>query len=315
MGKVIRSDKDGMQKIRAKDIVPGDIVEVSVGDKVPADLRIIEILSTVLRIDQSILTGESVSVIKHNEPVPDPRAVNQDKKNIIFSGTNVATGKARGVVIGTGLETAIGRIRTEMTETEEIRTPLQQKLDEFGEQLSKVISVICVAVWAINIGHFNDPAHGGSWVKGAIYYFKIAVALAVAAIPEGLPAVITTCLALGTRRMAKKNAIVRSLPSVETLGCTSVICSDKTGTLTTNMMSVCKMFTFKSERETEEFEISGSTYEPVGTSSSTAGRSKAQTSPPWRRSRPSASCATTPPSTSTSTRTPSRRSERPPRLP
>ena len=264
MGKVIRSDKDGVQKIRAKDIVPGDIVEVSVGDKVPADLRIIEILSTVLRIDQSILTGESVSVIKHNEPVPDPRAVNQDKKNIIFSGTNVATGKARGVVIGTGLETAIGRIRTEMTETEEIRTPLQQKLDEFGEQLSKVISVICVAVWAINIGHFNDPAHGGSWVKGAIYYFKIAVALAVAAIPEGLPAVITTCLALGTRRMAKKNAIVRSLPSVETLGCTSVICSDKTGTLTTNMMSVCKMFTFKSERETEEFEISGSTYEPVG---------------------------------------------------
>ena len=111
--------------------------------------------------------------------------MNQDKKNLIFSGTNVAAGKARGVVIGTGLNTAIGRIRTEMVETEEMKTPLQQKLDEFGEQLSKVITLICIAVWAINIGHFNDPAHGGSWVKGAIYYFKIAVALAVAAIPEG----------------------------------------------------------------------------------------------------------------------------------
>merc|ERR1739846_234608 len=199
-----------------------------------------------------------------NEPVPDPRAVNQDKKNIIFSGTNVAAGKARGVVIGTGSNTAIGKIRDEMAETEEIKTPLQQKLDDFAEQLSKVISLICIAVWAINIGHFNDPAHGGSWIKGAVYYFKIAVALAVAAIPEGLPAVITTCLALGTRRMAKKNAIVRSLPSVETLGCTSVICSDKTGTLTTNMMSVCKMFTFADENNFEEFEISGSTYEPNG---------------------------------------------------
>jgi len=264
MGKVIRSDKEGVQKIRAKEMVPGDIVEISVGDKIPADIRIIEILSTTLRIDQSILTGESVSVIKHNEPIPDPRAVNQDKKNLIFSGTNVAAGKAKGIVIGTGLNTAIGRIRTEMVETEEMKTPLQQKLDEFGEQLSKVITLICIAVWAINIGHFNDPAHGGSWMKGAIYYFKIAVALAVAAIPEGLPAVITTCLALGTRRMAKKNCIVRSLPSVETLGCTSVICSDKTGTLTTNMMSICKMFVFKTEKSIDEFEISGSTYEPNG---------------------------------------------------
>ncbi|XP_037954767.1 calcium-transporting ATPase sarcoplasmic/endoplasmic reticulum type isoform X2 [Teleopsis dalmanni] len=268
MGKVVRQDKSGIQKIRAKEIVPGDIVEVSVGDKIPADIRITHIYSTTLRIDQSILTGESVSVIKHTDAIPDPRAVNQDKKNILFSGTNVAAGKAKGVVIGTGLNTAIGKIRTEMSETEEIKTPLQQKLDEFGEQLSKVISIICVAVWAINIGHFNDPAHGGSWIKGAIYYFKIAVALAVAAIPEGLPAVITTCLALGTRRMAKKNAIVRSLPSVETLGCTSVICSDKTGTLTTNQMSVSRMFIFDKVEGNDssflEFELTGSTYEPIG---------------------------------------------------
>ncbi|NXX45493.1 AT2A3 ATPase, partial [Tricholaema leucomelas] len=268
MGKVIRSDRSGLQRIRARDIVPGDIVEVAVGDKVPADIRIIEIRSTTLRVDQSILTGESVSVIKHADPIPDPRAVNQDKKNMLFSGTNIAAGRAVGVVIATGVYTEIGKIRNQMAETEPEKTPLQQKLDEFSQQLSKVIFLVCIAVWLINISHFSDPVHGGSWFRGAIYYFKISVALAVAAIPEGLPAVITTCLALGTRRMAKKNAIVRSLPSVETLGCTSVICSDKTGTLTTNQMSVCRMFIMDkvegAQCNLHEFSITGSTYAPEG---------------------------------------------------
>uniref|UniRef100_A0A673WHJ7 Calcium-transporting ATPase n=1 Tax=Salmo trutta TaxID=8032 RepID=A0A673WHJ7_SALTR len=268
MGKVYRSDRKNVQMIKAREIVPGDVVEVSVGDKVPADIRLVKINSTTLRVDQSILTGESVSVIKHTDAVPDMRAVNQDKKNMLFSGTNIASGKAIGVAVATGVSTEIGKIRDQMAATEQEKTPLQAKLDEFGEQLSKVISLICVAVWMINIGHFNDPVHGGSWIRGAVYYFKIAVALAVAAIPEGLPAVITTCLALGTRRMAKKNAIVRSLPSVETLGCTSVICSDKTGTLTTNQMCVTKMFIIdKVEGDSVSlgsFDISGSKYTPEG---------------------------------------------------
>lgn len=268
MAKVLRQGNGGVAAIRARELVPGDVVEVSIGDKIPADIRLTKILSTTLKIDQSILTGESVSVLKHTDPISDTKAVNQDKKNLLFSGTNVASGKARGVVVGTGTSTEIGKIRDEMADNEEERTPLQQKLDEFGEQLSKVISIICIVVWVININHFNDPVHGGSWFKGAIYYFKIAVALAVAAIPEGLPAVITTCLALGTRRMARKNAIVRSLPSVETLGCTSVICSDKTGTLTTNMMSVSRFFVVKdvvsNKASLHEFEASGSTYTPSG---------------------------------------------------
>ncbi|KAI6649214.1 Sarco/endoplasmic reticulum calcium ATPase isoform C [Oopsacas minuta] len=267
IAKVIRG-KQNVKQIRARNLVPGDMVDVSIGDQIPADIRLAKVFSTTLRVDQSILTGESLSVLKFTEPVDDPKALNQDKINILFSGTNVAGGKCRGIVVGTGLNTAIGKIRDSLKSAEEPRTPLQLKLDDFASQLSKLISIICLLVWLVNIGHFSDPSHGGSWIRGAIYYFKIAVALAVAAIPEGLPAVITTCLALGTRRMAKKNAIVRSLPSVETLGCTSVICSDKTGTLTTNQMCVKKFFTVERATDTDlsllEFDVEGTTYEPKG---------------------------------------------------
>jgi potassium/sodium efflux P-type ATPase len=248
----------------ASNLVPGDIVEIAVGGKVPADVRLAELLSSELRIDQSILTGESGSVGKDTSPVTVTKAVYQDKTNILFSGTVVAAGRGRGIVVGTGASTAIGRIRDAMVEAQEQETPLKQKLDQFGTFLSKAIAIICILVWVVNLPHFSDPLHG-SWFGGALYYFKIAVALAVAAIPEGLPAVVTTCLALGTRQMAKRNAIVRRLPSVETLGCTTVICSDKTGTLTTNQMSVVRVATIaNSAGKLQEFEVTGTSYAPEG---------------------------------------------------
>lgn len=250
----------------ATELVPGDIVEVSVGRKIPADMRMIEMLSNQLRVDQAILTGESCSVEKELESTKATNAVYQDKTNILFSGTVVVAGRARAVVVGVGTNTAMGSIRDSMLQTDDEVTPLKKKLDEFGTFLAKVIAGICVLVWIVNIGHFRDPAHGG-FLRGAIHYFKIAVALAVAAIPEGLPAVVTTCLALGTKRMARLNAIVRSLPSVETLGCTTVICSDKTGTLTTNMMSVSKVCVVHSVERgpmVSEYSVSGTTYAPEG---------------------------------------------------
>lgn len=247
--------------INATELVPGDIVHIRTGIQIPADMRIVDIESTSLRIDQAILTGESVSVPKETGTMKNP-TVNQDRKNIAFSGTDVAAGKAVGVVITTGKDTEIGKINASLQEDDDKKTPLSLKIEEFGEQLCKAIMWICILVWVINIGHFNDPIHGGSFIKGGIYYFKIAVALAVAAIPEGLPAVITTCLALGTRRMAKKNALVRKLPSVETLGCTSVICSDKTGTLTTNQMSVARFFVLRNKSGgLDKYQVSGDSYD------------------------------------------------------
>jgi len=220
--------------MESKLLVPGDIVKVIIGSNVPADIRLIELNSISFQVEEAPLTGESVSVHKQTEIVTEGDIL-QDQKNMIFSSTIVNYGSATGIVVFTGMKTAIGRVQEQVMEAaeEEEDTPLKKKLDDFGEKLSYLIGVVCLLVWLMNYKNFFDEIHG-SPIKGCIHYFKIAIALAVAAIPEGLPAVITTCLALGTRKMAQNNAIVRRLPSVETLGCTTVICSDKTGTLTKN---------------------------------------------------------------------------------
>ncbi|KAI0797816.1 calcium-transporting ATPase [Abortiporus biennis] len=259
--KVLRNGQ--LARIHAAELVPGDIISVSVGDKVPADCRILSISSGSFRVDQAILTGESISVHKSTSVVDDSRAVKQDMTNMLFSGTTIVNGNARAIVVFTGEKTAIGDIHKSITSQISEKTPLKRKLDDFGDMLAKVISVICILVWLVNIRHFWDPAHHGA-LKGAVYYFKIAVALAVAAIPEGLAAVITACLALGTKKMAQKNAIVRNLPSVETLGCTNVICSDKTGTLTTNQMSVSKFLVMSPNGSLQEYLVEGTTFSPIG---------------------------------------------------
>ncbi|KAI9484144.1 MAG: SERCA-type calcium-translocating P-type ATPase [Benjaminiella poitrasii] len=253
-----------LRKVRAEEVVPGDVIDVAVGDKIPADARVLSIQSSIFRVDQALLTGESVSVEKQVEEIKDEGAVKQDQCNMLFSGTTCVIGKARAVVVKTGGSTAIGDIHHSISSQISEKTPLKRKLDDFGDMLAKVITIICILVWVVNVRNFNHPSHNG-WLGGAVYYFKIAVALAVAAIPEGLAAVITACLALGTKRMAKRGAIVRSLPSVETLGCTSVICSDKTGTLTTNQMSVSRLaLVSNSTGELNDLAVDGTSYEPVG---------------------------------------------------
>ncbi|PSR92094.1 calcium-translocating P-type ATPase [Coniella lustricola] len=261
---VVRNDGH-VSRLKAELLVPGDIISVAVGDRIPADCRLLAIESNSFAVDQAILTGESESVGKDcRAVVQDSNAVKQDQVNMLFSGTTVVTGRAKAVVVLTGSNTAIGDIHESISAQISEPTPLKQKLNDFGDSLAKVITVICILVWLINIPNFKDPSHG-SWAKGAIYYLKIAVSLGVAAIPEGLAVVITTCLALGTRKMAAKNAVVRSLPSVETLGSCSVICSDKTGTLTTNQMSVNKIvYLNEAGTDLEELDVSGTTFEPKG---------------------------------------------------
>ncbi|XP_068667876.1 calcium-transporting ATPase 4, endoplasmic reticulum-type-like [Aristolochia californica] len=267
----VKRDGKVIPNLPAKELVPGDIVELRVGDKVPADMRVISLISSTVRVEQGSLTGESMAVNKTHHKVSEDADI-QGKECMVFAGTTVVNGSCLCLVTQIGMNTEIGKVHSQIHEAaqHDEDTPLKKKLNEFGEVLTAIIGVVCALVWLINLKYFLTWDYVDGWPSNfkfsfekCTYYFEIAVALAVAAIPEGLPAVITTCLALGTRKMAQKNALVRKLPSVETLGCTTVICSDKTGTLTTNQMSVAKLVAMgHTAGSVRTFKVEGTTYVP-----------------------------------------------------
>lgn len=234
-------------QIPADELVPGDIVLLESGDRIPADLRWLETNSCY--VEESALTGESVPVGKHSRPIENSDILLGDLKNFGFMGTMMTRGTGKGVVVRTGMQTEMGKIANLIQTTESMDTPLQHRLEQLGKILIFVALGLTVLVVVAGILH-GQPAYG---------MFLAGVTLAVAAIPEGLPAIVTIALALGVQRMIKRKAIVRKLPSVETLGCASVICSDKTGTLTQNKMTVTHLWVGG-----RILNVTGEGYEPVG---------------------------------------------------
>jgi Ca2+-transporting ATPase len=233
-------------RIPATEVVPGDIVLLQAGDKVPADMRLIHL--RVLQIDESALTGESVPVEKASDTL-DHDTILADRRNMAYSSTLVTYGQGKGVVVATGDHTEVGRISQLISTTQELETPLTRKIAHFSHVLLYVILALAAVTVVVGV------------VRGQSIFdmFMAAVALAVGAIPEGLPAAVTITLAIGVSRMARRQAIIRNLPAVETLGSTTVICTDKTGTLTENQMTVQEIFAGG-----QRFEVTGVGYEPSG---------------------------------------------------
>ena len=241
------------QSIAARDLVPGDIVLLEAGDRVPADTRLIE--ARGMLVDEAMLTGESVAAQKHEQPAP-PQAPLGDRHSMAFSGTTVAAGQGAGIVVATGARTQIGRIGTLMEDVEPVATPLLRAIDAFARRFTGVVLIAGGALFLIAV-----LLRGYGWSEALM----AVVALAVGVVPEGLPAVITITLAIGVRRMARRNAVIRLLPAVETLGATSIICSDKTGTLTRNEMTARRLFVpGGGSGEVAAIEVSGIGYAPEG---------------------------------------------------
>lgn len=243
--KVIRNGS--IEKIASTDLVPGDVVILEAGDYIPADLRLIQ--SANLKIDESSLTGESVASEKFADEIVDQNSGIGDQINCAFMGSIITYGRGKGIVTNTGMKTQMGNIATMLNTGSETGTPLQKKLDSFGKMLGIACIIICIIIFGLGVIRGQD----------LLEVFMTAVSLAVAAIPEGLTVVVTVVLALGMQKMVKVNAIVKRLSAVETLGSTTVICSDKTGTLTQNKMTVVKIFDGN-----EIWEVTGTGYIPEG---------------------------------------------------
>ncbi|MEM2567990.1 MAG: cation-translocating P-type ATPase [Candidatus Bathyarchaeia archaeon] len=229
--RILRDGKETV--IPAREVVPGDVILLEAGDRIPADARLFDVVD--LKTDEAALTGESTPIDKTTEVIDEKTPVS-DRRNMVFMGTHVTYGRGKAIVVATGMSTEFGKIAEMVQAVEEEETPLKQKLERFAKKLALIIIIACAIIFTLEI------IREGYHLKNILDMFMTAVALAVSAVPEGLPAVVTVCLALGARELAKRNAILRRLSSAETLGATTVICSDKTGTLTKGEMTVRKIY-------------------------------------------------------------------------